>query len=177
MAAIAEASLAMAQPSPAEQDAWHAAMDDMWCAAAVGYPGHLLLLLRRHRMPVDYLPPGGTTTLLLAAAGVHTLSASLDRDLAAVLRLLLARGAWVAQAQHGTGATALHTLAEQPPPFETAERVRALLAHIGAASSGAGGALEVVDSLGRRAEDVAAQPQLRERLQRLRVMIDLRARR
>lgn len=173
--AIAEIALGFPAPTHAEQAAWNLAVEDMWQAAEVGYPQHLLVLLERHHMPADYLPPGGINTLLMAAVNVHTWSQQRDHDLSKVVWLLLSRGAHVCQAQRESRTTPLHALTEQPEPFYIRARLEVLLGHI-TSTPAAAGALEARDAKDKRPEDVAASPILRESLKRLRLMIDLNAR-
>lgn len=173
--AVAETALDFPAPTHAEQAAWNLAVEDMWLAAEVGCPQHLLVLLERHLMPADYLPPGGVNTLLMATANIHTRSQQRDHDLSKVMWLLLSRGARVCQAQRESLTTPLHTLVQQPEVFHIAARLEVLLSHI-ATTPAAAGALEARDAQDQRPEDVAVRPPLRESLERLRLMIDLNTR-
>lgn len=165
------------RPTDAEQAAFAAAINDMWQAAAVGYAEHLQLLLQRHRVPPDFQHPQRSATLLMVAAGVRTLSTRYDRDLAAVVAMLLGRGADANLTDSATGATPLHVLVAQPETCAVAARLKTLLQHAAAAPRGQVNPLDAPNRAGELPEDVAVGWDRQEHLRRLRVMIGLRSRR
>eukprot|EP00892_Ulva_mutabilis_P010039 jgi/Ulvmu1/7407/UM036_0067.1 len=174
--AISEAVLGMLRPTRSEQAAFRTGIDDLWIAAEVGYAMHVEQLLRQRRVPLDFRHPRRHSSLLMVAVGVRTRSVHYDRDLAAVLSTLLARGAAVAQVDAATGATPLHVLVAQPQLCVITARLRVLLQQIARAAPARVSALERVNAAGERPEDVAQGADTREQLRRLRQMIALDAR-
>ena len=172
--AIAGVAMGISLPTQAEQAAFHSAIDEMWQAAEVGYEEHLKRLLQRHSVPADFQHPLRSNTLLMVAVNVRTSSQHYDRDLAAVLRMLLRRGALLTQTE-ATGMTPVHVLVAQPSQFLVAARLKALLCHIIATSGMLGNPLEQMNHAGETPEDMAVGLHMQQQLKRIRVMIRLKS--